>query len=142
MANLKDLIVNGASRFIGKVYSTGGFVGNLEGKSTSADSASKATGVVDYNASTNTIQIGYSGDGISGDEIKYIAGYTTGSGSGVSAKIKDISKDALKSWLNLNNVENTADSAKSVKYATNAGTATKALTIPTSEETGCNIWIE
>lgn len=67
----------------------------------SATSASKATGVVDYGATTKTIQIGYSGDGISGDAIKYIAGYTTGNGSDVNAKIKDVSKDALKSWLGL-----------------------------------------
>lgn len=67
----------------------------------SATSASKATGVVDYGATSKTIQIGYSGDGISGDAIKYIAGYTTGNGSDVNAKIKDVSKDALKSWLGL-----------------------------------------
>ena len=36
MANLKDLIVNGVSRFIGKVYSTGGFVGDLEGIASNA----------------------------------------------------------------------------------------------------------
>ncbi len=67
----------------------------------SASSASKATGVVDYGATNKTIQIGYSGNGITGDEIKYIAGYTTGNNSDVNAKIKDVSKDALKSWLGL-----------------------------------------
>lgn len=67
----------------------------------SASSASKATGLVDYNATRQTIQIGYSGSGISGDAIKSIAGYTTGNGSDVDAKIKDVSKDALKSWLGL-----------------------------------------
>ena len=67
----------------------------------SASSASKATGLVDYNATRQTIQIGYGGSGISGDAIKFIAGYTTGNGSDVNAKIKDVSKDALKSWLGL-----------------------------------------
>lgn len=67
----------------------------------SASSASKATGVVDYGSTAKTIQIGYGGDGISGDAIKFIAGYTTGNGSDVNAKIKDVSKDALKSWLGL-----------------------------------------
>lgn len=66
----------------------------------SASSASKASSVVDC-AGTGTIQIGFSGSGISGDAIKYIAGYTSGSGSGVDAKIKDVSKDALQSWLGL-----------------------------------------
>ena len=67
----------------------------------SATSASKASGVVDYGASAKTIQIGYSGAGISGDAIKFIAGYTSGNSSDVNAKIKDVSKDALKSWLGL-----------------------------------------
>ena len=67
----------------------------------SASSASKATGVVDYGSTGKTIQIGYGGDGISGDAIKFIAGYTTGDGSSVDAKIKNISKDSLKSWLGL-----------------------------------------
>ena len=67
----------------------------------SASSASSASAVADYNAPTKTIQIGFSGNGIAGDEIKYIAGYTTGDGNTVNAKIKDISKDAFKSWLGL-----------------------------------------
>lgn len=64
-----------------------------------AESATKASRVADYNATSKSIQIGYSGDGITGDAIKYIAGYTTGDGGDVSAKIKDISKDALKGWI-------------------------------------------
>ena len=67
----------------------------------SASSASKARGVVDYAGTAKTIQIGYNGSGISGDAIKYIAGYTVGNGDDVDAKIKDVSKDALKSWLGL-----------------------------------------
>lgn len=70
----------------------------------SASSASKATGVVDYGNTAKTIQIGYNGNGISGDNIKFIAGYTAGNGSDVTAKIKDISKDALKSWLGLDSL--------------------------------------
>ena len=68
---------------------------------TSSGSATKSTGVVDYGNTNKTIQIGYNGIGISGNDIKFIAGYTTGNGSDVTAKIKDISKDALKSWLDL-----------------------------------------
>lgn len=67
----------------------------------SASSASKATGVVDYGANNKTIEIGYGGPGISGNDIKHIAGYTTGNGSDVNGKIKDVSKNALKSWLGL-----------------------------------------
>lgn len=60
-----------------------------------------AASVVDYGDTAKHIQIGFSGAGITGDDIKYIAGYTGGDGGNLSAKIKDISKDALKSWLGL-----------------------------------------
>ena len=60
-----------------------------------------AASVTDYGDTAKHIQIGFSGAGITGDDIKYIAGYTSGDGGNISAKIKDISKDALKSWLGL-----------------------------------------
>lgn len=56
--------------------------------------------VIDYNDTSKNIKIGYSGAGITGGDIKYIAGYTASDGTaGNVARIKDISKDALKSWL-------------------------------------------
>lgn len=56
--------------------------------------------VVDYGDTSKNIKIGYSGAGITGDSIKYIAGFTTNDGTtGNVARIKDISKDALKNWL-------------------------------------------
>lgn len=60
-----------------------------------------AASVTDYGDTAKHIQIGFSGAGITGDDIKYIAGYTSGDGGNLSAKIKDISKDALKAWLGL-----------------------------------------
>lgn len=36
---LKDLLVNGLVKVLGKVYASGGFVGNLEGNATSANTA-------------------------------------------------------------------------------------------------------
>ena len=54
--------------------------------------------VIDYNDASKNIKIGYQGAGISGDSIRYIAGYTTGDSESV-ARIKDIPKDKLKSWL-------------------------------------------
>ena len=77
-----------------------GHTHNYAGSGSPGGSANSAIGVVDYNQTDKTIQIGYSGAGITGDQIKYIAGYTDGSGN-VNAKIKDVSKDALKSWLGL-----------------------------------------
>lgn len=101
---------------------------------TSAGSATKSTGIVDYGATAKTIQIGYSGDGISGDAIKYIAGYTTGNGSDVNAKIKDVSKDALKSWLGLGSLAYSSATIPTIPSSlpANGGTADKvghALTI-------------
>lgn len=77
-----------------------GHTHNYAGSGSPGGSANSAIGVVDYNQTGKTIQIGYSGTGITGDQIKYIAGYTDGSGN-VNAKIKNVSKDALKSWLGL-----------------------------------------
>lgn len=77
-----------------------GHTHNYAGSGSPGGSANSAIGVVDYNQTGKTIQIGFSGAGITGDQIKYIAGYTDGSGN-VNAKIKDVSKDALKSWLGL-----------------------------------------
>ncbi len=66
--------------------------------SDSSSSATKATHVVDYANTGAVIDIGYNGSGISGDAIKFIAGYTTGA-NGSTARIKDISKSALISWM-------------------------------------------
>ena len=73
-------------------------VGQLENDSGYITSNGSVKSVIDYNNINNRIKIGYSGDGLSGDSIKYIAGYTTGD-SESAARIKDINKDALKSWL-------------------------------------------
>ena len=54
--------------------------------------------VIDYNKADNRIKIGYSGAGITGADIEYIAGYTAGDSESV-ARIKDIPKYALKDWL-------------------------------------------
>ena len=81
-------------------FALSGHTHNYAGSGSPGGSANSAIGVVDYGQTGKTIQIGYSGNGIAGDQIKYIAGYTDGSGN-VNAKIKDVSKDALKAWLGL-----------------------------------------
>ena len=58
------------------------FIGSLDG------------GVIDYNSSGNVIKIGYAGDGLNTSNLTHIAGYTDN-----GTKIKDVSKDVLKSWL-------------------------------------------
>lgn len=81
-------------------FALAGHTHNYAGSGSAGGSANSAISVVDYGQTSKTIQIGYAGSGITGEQIKYIAGYTTGSGD-VSAKIKDVSKDALRSWLGL-----------------------------------------
>ena len=54
--------------------------------------------VLDYGDTNKTIKIGYSGNGLTASQILYIAGYTAGANDN-EHKIKDISKDVLKSWL-------------------------------------------
>lgn len=81
-------------------FALAGHTHNYAGSGSAGGSANSAISVVDYGQTSKKIQIGYSGSGITGEQIKYIAGYTAGSGD-VNAKIKNVSKDALKSWLGL-----------------------------------------
>lgn len=81
-------------------FALAGHTHNYAGSGSAGGSANSAISVVDYGQTSKTIQIGYAGSGITGEQIKYIAGYTAGSGD-VNAKIKNVSKDALKSWLGL-----------------------------------------
>ena len=56
--------------------------------------------VLDYGDTTNTIKIGYRGNGLTASQIAYIAGYSVDDPNNPNEhKIKDISKDVLKSWL-------------------------------------------
>lgn len=72
------------------------FIGSLEGN---ADTATKATGVTDYKDASRTIQVGYAGDGLNTSNLTHIAGYTDN-----GTKIKDVSKDVLKSWLGVSTI--------------------------------------
>lgn len=67
------------------------FIGSLEGNATTA---TKATGVTDYNDASRTIQVGYAGDGLNTSNLTHIAGYTDD-----GKKIKDVSKSVMQSWL-------------------------------------------
>ena len=65
-----------------------------------ADSATTSNGVKDYNDANRTIKIGFTGAGLTAENLGYIAGYTDNSNG---TKIKDVSKDVLKSWIGLGN---------------------------------------
>lgn len=63
------------------------FIGSLDG------------GVTDYNNSGHVIKIGYAGDGLNTSNLTHIAGYTDN-----GAKIKDVSKAVLQSWLGVTTI--------------------------------------
>lgn len=73
----------------------GNFHGNVNG---TADSATTSNGVKDYNDANRTIKIGFAGAGLTSENLGYIAGYADN-----GTKIKDVSKDVLKSWIGLGN---------------------------------------
>lgn len=72
--------------------------------------------ILDYGDTNKTIKIGYSGAGLTSDQILYIAGYTAGADSN-EHKIKDISKDVLKSWLGSEVVTGSLSSGSSLTIA-------------------------
>lgn len=136
MAQLSNLIVNGVSRMLSKLYvsdsvTAPNFIGKLTGN---ADTSTKTTGVIDYGATDKTIQIGFTGSGLSGDAIKYIAGYTSGNGTDVSGKIKNISKDSLKSWLGLGSAAYTASTAYASSSHTHGTATTSAAGLMSSTD--------
>ena len=89
------------------------FIGSLEGN---ASTATKATGVTDYKDASRTIQVGYAGDGLNTSNLTHIAGYTD-----YGTKIKNVSKDVLKSWLGVTNITSqTSDPGAGSSLATGA----------------------
>lgn len=66
------------------------------GSSSAGGDATRALGVKDY-AGSKTIEIGYASAGLTTSNLTHIAGYTDN-----GTKIKDVSKDVLKSWLGVN----------------------------------------
>ena len=74
--------------------------------------------ILDYGDTNKTIKIGYSGAGLSASQISYIAGYTAGANPN-EHKIKDISKDVLKSWLGYTEVATGTIDANTALNVTN-----------------------
>lgn len=82
-------------------YATSAGSANTATKATiagTADNATTSNGVKDYNDANKTIKIGFAGAGLTAENLNYIAGYTDN-----GTKIKDVSKDVLKSWIGLGN---------------------------------------
>lgn len=72
------------------------FIGSLDG------------GVIDYIDSGNVIKIGYAGNGLNTSNLISIAGYTDN-----GTKIKDVTKEVLKSWLGLDSAASGVQSSGS-----------------------------
>lgn len=100
---------------------------------------SKADGVRDYNDSSRNIRVGFAGSSLglgnsdAEQNVKYLAGYTES-----GKHIKDVNLNAAKQYLGINNVDNTADSSKSVNYANSAGTANKCNNVIYSHQNEVN----
>lgn len=90
------------------VISASSFIGTLTG-----DITGHAYAVRDYNNSKNIIRIGYSGDGLTTANLSHIAGYTDN-----GTKIKDVSKDTLKSWIGLGSAAYTSSDSYAMKSHT------------------------
>lgn len=126
MAQLKDLIVNGPSRFIGDVYATT-FTGNLEGNASTATSATTAaalTGKTLVTASSVTTS-NWSTYGNNHIPTMSFMAYWNGAYSGTNSNLTYCAQGTIIGSKNIG--------SQSVKYATtsgscsgNAATATKA----------------
>lgn len=79
-------------------YATSAGSASTATKATTADSATTSNGVKNYNDANRTIKIGFAGAGLNTSNLTHIAGYTDN-----GTKIKDVSKDVLKSWIGLGN---------------------------------------
>lgn len=87
------------------------FIGSLDGNATTA---TKATGVTDYNDASRTIQVGYAGDGLNTSNLTHIAGYTDN-----GTKIKDVNKSVMQSWLGVTTITSqTSDPGSGSSLAT------------------------
>lgn len=86
------------------------------------------TSLTDIDASSRQISISYAGD--TATSINHLCCFVNN-----GTKIKDANEAAVKTLLGLNNVNNTADSNKSVKYADSAGYITDGVTIGSNYKT-------
>lgn len=94
-------------------------LGNVDN---TADSSKVVKGLYDYNNAGNTIQIGYSGNGLT--KTKYFAAYDDSNG----IKIKDITPSVAKEVMSLDNVAN-YDQSKAIKSITRSGTTFTATAL-------------
>ena len=99
------------------------FPTSLPANGGTANTAKSALSVADYGNTSHSIKIGYSGPSATTDNLSYIAGYLSGGN-----QIKNVSKDTLKSWLDLGSAPyiDTLDIAISSKVSVTMNTFTSS----------------
>ena len=85
----------------------------LEYANNTADKDKYVKGVLDYTDTSRSIQIGYSGEGLTVDNATHIAAYTEN-----GYKIKDLSFENLKTKLGLNGAEPNQNAFSNIKIGT------------------------
>lgn len=165
MAQLKDLLVTGSARIIGKVYSPE-FVGKLTGNADTATNADKLDGFHGSSSqAANTyvlrdeagyIYTNYINSNTSNNENPSISQiivtngdnfYRKASLSHLKSSLGSMPASDVYTWakastkptytkaeIGLGNVDNTADSQKSVKYATTSGSAITTTKLQTYKQ--------
>lgn len=128
--------------------------------------ASTSTGIVDYNNKDAIVEIGYAGNSLDSSSLAFLAGYT------YDRKIKNVSKDAVKSYLGISKYDteynwkskdpvlllgeiaisyHSTSLLNEFKYKVGDGTSkwselpyayTNGITLPTSGKLNKNKWIK
>ena len=116
-------------------FATASHTHNYAGSSSAGGSATSAVSVVDYADSSKTIKIGYAGSGATTSNLTHIAGYLSG-----GTQIKDVSKDTLKSWLDLGSAAYTNSDAYAASSHTHNSIYLKYTTVNVSQSSTVEIW--
>ena len=103
-------------------------LGNCDNTADSDKNVNSAQYVIDSANTSKIIEIAYANTGLTSSTATHFAAFGAPEHSGTEKTIRDLSVAEAKKLLGVDNVNNTADSDKSVKYATSAGSADTATT--------------
>ena len=103
-------------------------LGNCDNTADKDKNVNSAQYVIDSANTSKIIEIAYANTGLTSSTATHFAAFGAPEHSGTEKTIRDLSVTEAKKLLGVDNVNNTADSDKSVKYATSAGSADTATT--------------
>ena len=101
-------------------------LGNCDNTADKDKNVNSAQYVIDSANTNKIIEIAYANTGLTSSTATHFVAFGAPEHSGTEKTIRDISVAEAKKLLGVNNVNNTADSDKSVNYATSAGSATSS----------------